>query len=58
LATRILELGDRIGSLTLVPSGGGAFEVTVNGKQLHSKLATGEWPDFEAIVAQVKKTKA
>jgi len=57
LATRILELGDRIGSLTLVPSGGGAFEVTVNGKQLHSKLATGEWPEFEAIVTQIKKAR-
>jgi len=58
LATKILELGDRIGSLTLIPSGGGAFEVTVNGKPLHSKLATGEWPEFDEIVRQVKKIKA
>jgi selenoprotein W-related protein len=57
LATKILELGDRIGSLTLVPSAGGAFEVTVNGKLLHSKLATGEWPDFEGIVRQIKKIR-
>jgi selenoprotein W-related protein len=55
LATKILELGDRIASLTLVPSGGGAFEVTANGKKVHSKLETGEWPDFDEIVRQLKK---
>jgi selenoprotein W-related protein len=58
LAAKILDLGDRIASLTLVPSGGGAFEVTANGKKLHSKLETGEWPDFDEVVRQVKKTKA
>jgi selenoprotein W-related protein len=58
LAAKILELGDRIASLTLVPSSGGAFEVSANGKLLHSKLETGEWPDFDAVVAQVKKAKS
>ena len=58
MATKILELGDRIGALTLVPSSGGAFEVTANGKTLHSKLATGEWPDFDEVVRQIKKAKA
>ena len=57
MATKILDLGERIGSLTLVPSSGGAFEVTANGKTLHSKLETGEWPDFDAVVKQVKKAK-
>jgi selenoprotein W-related protein len=57
LATKILELGDRIGALTLVPSGGGAFEITLNGKMLHSKLATGEWPDFDDVVRQIKKAR-
>jgi selenoprotein W-related protein len=57
LATRILDLGDRIASLTLVPSGGGAFEVTANGKKLHSKLDSGEWPDFDEVVRQIKKAK-
>jgi len=57
LAAKILELGDRIASLTLVPSGGGAFEVSVNGKTLHSKLDSGEWPDFDALVKQIKKVK-
>ena len=58
MATKILELGDRIASLTLVPSSGGAFEISANGKTLHSKLESGEWPDFDEVVRQVKKTKA
>jgi selenoprotein W-related protein len=58
LAAKILELGDRIASLTLVPSGGGAFEVSANGKRLHSKLESGEWPDFDALVSQIKKIRA
>jgi selenoprotein W-related protein len=39
----------------LIPSGGGAFEIRVNGQRIHSKLETGEWPDFDAIAQQVKK---
>ncbi len=58
MATKILDLGERIASLTLVPSSGGAFEVTANGKTLHSKLNTGEWPDFDEVVRQIKKAKA
>jgi selenoprotein W-related protein len=57
LAAKILELGDRIKSLTLIPSGGGAFEIHANGKLLHSKLQSGDWPDFDAIVNAVKKAK-
>ena len=57
MAAKILELGDRIASLTLVSSGGGAFEVSANGKTLHSKLDSGEWPDFDAVVAQIAKIK-
>jgi selenoprotein W-related protein len=57
LAAKVLELGDRIKSLTLIPSGGGAFEILANGKQLHSKLRSGDWPDFDAIVSAIKKIK-
>jgi selenoprotein W-related protein len=42
----------------LIPSGGGAFEIRVHGKLIHSKLETGEWPDFDTIVHQVKKKLA
>jgi selenoprotein W-related protein len=38
----------------LIASGGGAFEIRVNGELIHSKLETGEWPDFDAIAQQVK----
>jgi selenoprotein W-related protein len=57
LATKILDLGERIKSLTLIPSSGGAFEIQANGQLLHSKLKSGEWPDFEAVVKQVKSLK-
>jgi selenoprotein W-related protein len=57
LAAKILDLGDRIASLTLIPSSGGAFEVSANGKLLHSKLESGEWPDFNHLVSQIKKAK-
>jgi len=57
LATKILELGERIKSLRLVPSSGGALEIRANGKLLHSKLESGEWPDFDEIVKAIKKAK-
>jgi selenoprotein W-related protein len=57
LATQILELGERVKSLTLIPSGGGAFEIRANGKLLHSKLDSGDWPDFDQVVSQIKKLK-
>jgi len=38
----------------LLPSSGGAFEIRLHGELLHSKLETGEWPDFDAIAQQIK----
>jgi selenoprotein W-related protein len=57
LAAKILELGEHVKSLTLVPSSGGAFEIRANGKLLHSKLDSGDWPDFDAVVSAIKKAK-
>ena len=37
-----------------MPSGRGAFEVIVDGEKIYSKLQTGEFPDFDAIVRAVK----
>jgi selenoprotein W-related protein len=54
LAEKILSLKQRIGSLKLVPSGGGAFEISVNGKKIYSKLQTGEFPDFDAMLKAIK----
>ena len=42
-----------IKDMTLIPSGGGAFELKVNGELLYSKLKTGEFPDENAMVDAV-----
>ena len=44
---------DGLDRLVLKPSRGGVFEVRVNGWDLYSKRATGEFPDEDAIVVQV-----
>ncbi len=43
----------KIKGLTLVPSSGGCFEVTVNGELIYSKLKTGQFPDEKALTDQV-----
>jgi selenoprotein W-related protein len=45
----------QIKELKLIPSKGGCFEVTVNGKLLYSKLATGQFPDEKWVVDQVRE---
>lgn len=45
-----MKLKQQIGSLKLVPSAGGCFEVSVNGHTLHSKLATRKYPDPETVL--------
>jgi selenoprotein W-related protein len=37
----------------MVPSSGGCFELKVGDKLLYSKLATGKFPDEEALVKEV-----
>jgi len=53
LAAKIRDVAG-IKSVKLIPSDGGAFEICVNGELIHSKLETGEWPDFDAIAQQIK----
>jgi selenoprotein W-related protein len=43
----------KISGLTLIPSRGGCFEVTVNGELIYSKLATGKFPDEMAMLEAV-----
>jgi selenoprotein W-related protein len=43
----------KINKLTLVPAGGGCFEVTVGDELVYSKLKTGTFPDEQAIVESV-----
>jgi len=45
-----------IRSLTLIPSDGGVFEVSVDGQLVYSKKATGrhaEYPEVKAAVARL-----
>ena len=49
----------RIRDLKLIPAGGGAFELSINGELIYSKLKTGSFPDekwaVEAIGARLPK---
>jgi selenoprotein W-related protein len=57
LAAKIRDVAG-IESVKLIPSGGGAFEICVKGELIHSKLETGEWPDFDAIAQQISAHKS
>ena len=48
----------KVANLTLVPAGGGCFELTANGELLYSKLKTGQFPDEQSIVDQLEKRLA
>jgi len=58
----LTTLKQKITDVTLIPSGGGAFELKVNGELLCSKLQTHEFPDeqwvLEAISSRAKKKKS
>ena len=41
--------------MTLIPGGGGCFELSVNGELLYSKLKTGQFPDEGAMLEAVGK---
>lgn len=43
----------KIKDLKLIPSGGGCFEVTVNGDLIYSKLKTGKFPDEQWVLDAV-----
>jgi selenoprotein W-related protein len=45
----------KIKDLKLIPTGGGAFEVSVEGELLYSKLKTGQFPDDRMMVEAVGK---
>jgi len=49
----LLTYKQKIADLKLIPAGGGAFELTVNGELVYSKLATGQFPDEDAMVDAV-----
>jgi len=54
LAAHLLSaLKQKISVLELEPSGGGCFEVHVDGKEIHSKLKSGEYPENDAVLAAI-----
>jgi selenoprotein W-related protein len=48
----------QISDLKLIPSGGGCFEISINGDLIYSKLKTGKFPEekwvLEAVGAHAK----
>lgn len=38
----------------MIPGGGGVFEVTVDGERIHSKKQTGEFPEFEDVLDDLR----
>jgi selenoprotein W-related protein len=59
LASRVLTtFKQKVSNLTLVPSGGGCFELTANGELLYSKLKSGQFPDEQSIVDMLEKRLA
>ena len=40
--------------LELEPGSGGCFEVSVDGEEIYSKLATGEFPEEADILDEVR----
>jgi selenoprotein W-related protein len=59
LTARVLDtFKQKISGLTLVPVGGGAFELSANGELLYSKLKTGQFPDEQSIIDLLEKRLA
>jgi selenoprotein W-related protein len=50
----ITDLKARIKRLALVPSDGGRFEISIDGKQVFSKLKTGRFPEYQEIKKHLK----
>jgi len=48
------KYGAEMKELILVPSGGGCFEVTLNGNLIYSKLETGEFPTTGQITSTLE----
>ena len=49
------EFKQDIDSFTLIPSGGGRFEVTIDGDLAFSKLKEGRFPEYEEIQPEIAK---
>jgi selenoprotein W-related protein len=48
------EFEDTIVEITLIPSGGGVFEVEVDGDLVYSKKATGRHAEYEDVAGPIR----
>lgn len=56
MTTRILtKYKQKIEVFELEPSGGGCFELSIDGDLVYSKLQSGQFPDEKKMVAEVGK---
>ena len=56
MANNILdEFEHRIEDLTLIPSGGGVFEVAVGDELVYSKKETGRHTDYDEVGPAIRK---
>ena len=51
----LTEYKQRIKGMTLIPGGGGCFELSVGGELIYSKLKTGQFPDEQTMLEAVGK---
>ena len=50
----MLEFGQRLGSIELIPWEGGTFDVSVDGELVHSMSREGGFPEHEAVKRAVR----
>ena len=50
------KYGDALEAVDLVPSSGGAFEVSLDDELIYSKLETGRFPEPEEVPDAINKT--
>ena len=54
MATKLLEkYGDEINQLSLIPAGGGVYEVQKDGKLIFSKKSLDRFPELYEIIALI-----
>ena len=45
----------KIEAITLIPSSGGVYEVTIDGDLVYSKVETGEHAEYEQVASPVRE---
>ncbi len=55
MASLVKEFEDRFSKVSLIPSDGGRFEVTLDGELIYSKLATGRHAEEGEVARLIRK---